>query len=30
MEMRSIMGVSRALEEMITIMPSVAHLNKND
>ncbi len=28
-EMRSVMGASRALEELITIMPSVAHLKKD-
>ncbi len=29
LEMRSVMGASRALEELIKIMPSVAHLKKN-
>jgi P-type Cu2+ transporter len=29
LEMRSVMGASRALEELVKIMPSVAHLNKN-
>lgn len=29
LEMRSVMGASRALEELIKIMPSVAHLRKN-
>jgi Cu2+-exporting ATPase len=28
-EMRSVMGASRALEELVKIMPSVAHLKKN-
>lgn len=29
LEMRSVMGASRALEELVKIMPSVAHLKKN-
>lgn len=29
LEMRSVMGASRALEELVKIMPSVAHLRKN-
>ncbi|WP_235283190.1 heavy metal translocating P-type ATPase [Methanosarcina sp. 2.H.A.1B.4] len=29
LEMRSVMGASRALEELVIIMPSVAHLKKN-
>lgn len=29
LEMRSVMGASRALEELIKIMPSVAHLKQN-
>ena len=29
LEMRSVMGASRALEELVKIMPSVAHLMKN-
>jgi Cu2+-exporting ATPase len=29
LEMRSVMGASRALEELVTIMPSVAHLRIN-
>jgi len=29
LEMRSVMGASRALEELVRIMPSVAHLKKN-
>ncbi len=28
LEMRSVMGASRALEELVKIMPSVAHLKK--
>ncbi len=30
LEMRSVMGASRALEELVRIMPSVAHLIKDD
>jgi Cu2+-exporting ATPase len=30
LEMRSVMGASRALEELVKIMPSIAHLKKND
>jgi Cu2+-exporting ATPase len=30
LEMRSVMGASRALEELVRIMPSVAHLIKQD
>jgi P-type Cu2+ transporter len=30
LEMRSVMGASRALEELVKIMPSVAHLVKNE
>nr|WP_256623321.1 copper-translocating P-type ATPase [Methanolobus chelungpuianus] len=30
LEMRSVMGASRALEELVRIMPSVAHLVKDD
>jgi len=30
LEMRSVMGASRALEELVMIMPSVAHLIKDD
>ena len=29
LEMRSVMGASKALEELVKIMPSVAHLRKN-
>lgn len=29
LEMRSVMGASRALEELVKIMPSVAHLRQN-
>ncbi|MDD4621075.1 MAG: HAD-IC family P-type ATPase, partial [Methanosarcina sp.] len=29
LEMRSVMGASRALEELVKIMPSIAHLKKN-
>jgi Cu2+-exporting ATPase len=29
LEMRSVMGASRALEELVKIMPSVAHMKKN-
>ena len=29
LEMRSVMGASKALEELVKIMPSVAHLKKN-
>ncbi len=29
LEMRSVMGASRALEELVKIMPSIAHLRKN-
>jgi Cu2+-exporting ATPase len=29
LEMRSVMGASRALEELVKIMPAVAHLKKN-
>lgn len=29
LEMRSVMGASRALEELVKIMPSIAHLMKN-
>jgi P-type Cu2+ transporter len=29
LEMRSVMGTSRALQELVKIMPSVAHLKKN-
>ena len=29
LEMRSVMGASRALEELVKILPSVAHLKKN-
>ena len=30
LEMRSVMGASRVFEELVKIMPSVAHLKKND
>lgn len=30
LEMRSVMGASRALEELVKIMPSVSHLKDND
>ncbi len=30
LEMRSIMGASRVLEELVKIMPSVSHLKDND
>ncbi len=29
LEMRSVMGASRALEELVKIMPSIAHMKKN-
>ncbi len=30
LEMHSVIGASRAFEELVKIMPSVAHLKKND